>query len=157
MISVALSLPYCKIFTHCNLLCASILTKTAKTPIPDNIMNIAIIRPAAVTDSNNGGSQKHANKAYDITGSDALSYSQVAEILSNEIGKKISYRDVTEEDARKGMKQLGADDWFIDAMLELFRITRAGYGSQTTTAVEHIVGRKPISFAKFAKDYAEVL
>ena len=84
------------------------------------------------------------NKSYDITGSDALSYSQAAEILSSEAGKKISYVDVTEEDARKGMKQMGADDWFIDVMLELFRITRAGYGSQTTTAVEHIIGRKPI-------------
>ena len=97
------------------------------------------------------------NKSYDITGSDALSYSQGAEILSSEAGKKISYVDVTEEDARKGMKQMGADDWFIDVMLELFRITRAGYGSQTTTAVEHIMGRKPISFAQFAKDYAKVL
>ena len=56
------------------------------------------------------------------------------------------------------MKQMGADDWFIDVMLELFRITRSGYGSQTTTnAVEHIMGRKPIPFAQFAKDYAEVL
>ena len=44
----------------------------------------------------------------------------------------ISYVDVTEEDAKKGMKQLGADDWFIDVMLELFRITRAGYISQST-------------------------
>jgi uncharacterized protein YbjT (DUF2867 family) len=105
----------------------------------------------------NGGSQQHVNKAYDVTGRDALSYSQVAQILSSEVAKKISYVDVTEEDARKGMKQMGADDCFIDVMLELFRITRAGYGSQTTAAVEHIIGRKPISFAQFAKDYAEVL
>jgi hypothetical protein len=42
-------------------------------------------------------------------------------------------------------------------MLELFRIIRSGYGLQTTTAVEHIIGRKPISFAQFAKDYAEAL
>ena len=46
------------------------------------------------------------NKAYDITGSDALSYSQVAEILSSEVGKKISYVDVTEEDARKVCQRL---------------------------------------------------
>ena len=57
------------------------------------------------------------NKAYSSTDSDALSYSQAAEILSSEVGKKIS-----EEDARKEMKQIGADDWFIDVMLELFRI-----------------------------------
>ena len=47
-------------------------------------------------------------------------------------------------------------DWFIDIMIELFRIIRAGYESETTTVVEHITGRKPISFAQFAKDYAEV-
>jgi hypothetical protein len=55
------------------------------------------------------------------------------------------------------MKKTDADDWFIDAMLELFRITRADYGSQTTTAVEHIIGRKPIPFAQFAMDYAKIL
>jgi uncharacterized protein YbjT (DUF2867 family) len=96
--------------------------------------------------TNNGASQQHVNKAYDITGSDSLSYNQVAEIFSSEVGKKISYRDITEEDARKGMKQMGADDWFVDVMLELFRITRRGYGSQTTTAVEQIIGRKPHIF-----------
>jgi hypothetical protein len=42
-------------------------------------------------------------------------------------------------------------------MLQLFRITGAGYGSQTTSAVEHITGRKPISFAQLANDYSEVL
>jgi hypothetical protein len=40
--------------------------------------------------------------------------------------------------------------------MELFRIIRAGYGSGTTTVVEDITGRKPIPFAQFAKDYAEV-
>jgi hypothetical protein len=38
-------------------------------------------------------------------------------------------------------------------MLELFRVIKAGYGSQTTTAVESITGREIISFAQF-KDYA---
>jgi hypothetical protein len=40
-------------------------------------------------------------------------------------------------------------------MMELFRIIRAGYGSETTTVVEDITGRKSISFAQFAKDYAK--
>jgi len=119
-----------------------------------DVRDVANITSTILANNNNDGSHKHVNKAYDITGSDALSYGQAAEILSSEIGKKISYKDVTEEDARKGMKQLGADDWFIDVMLELFRITRAGYGSQTTTTVKHLVGREPMSFSQFAKDYA---
>jgi uncharacterized protein YbjT (DUF2867 family) len=99
---------------------------------------------------------RHQNKAYGITGQEALSYSQAAEIISKEIGRKISYIDIPEEDARKGMKEIGMDDWFIDVMMDGFNyIIRGGYGSQTTTAVEQITGRKPISFAQFAKDYAE--
>jgi len=50
---------------------------------------------------------RHENETYGITGQEPLSYSQAAEILSNEVGKKISYVDVTEEDTRKGMKEIG--------------------------------------------------
>jgi hypothetical protein len=53
------------------------------------------------------------------------------------------------------MKQIGMSDWFVDIMMELFSIIRAGYGSETTTVVENITGRKPIPFAQFAKDYAK--
>jgi uncharacterized protein YbjT (DUF2867 family) len=119
--------------------------------------DIGAVAAVMLTNTNHGASQQHENKAYDITGQDALSYRQVADILSNEVGKKISYIDITEDDARKGMKQIGMDEWFINIMIELFRIIREGYGSETTTAVEHITGRKPISFAQFAKDYAEAL
>jgi uncharacterized protein YbjT (DUF2867 family) len=119
--------------------------------------DIAAISAEILTKNNSGSSRQHyENKAYDITGPDALSYGQAADILSSEAGKKISYVNITEEVARKGMKQIGIGDWFIDIMMELFRIIRAGYGSETTTVVEDITGRKPIPFAQFAKDYAEV-
>lgn len=118
--------------------------------------DIAAITAGILTRNNSGSSLQHKNKAYDITGPDAISYGQAADILSSEAGKKISYVNITEEDARKGMNQIGMSDWFIDIMMELFRIIRAGYGSETTTVVEDITGRKPISFAQFAKDYAKV-
>jgi len=119
--------------------------------------DIAAITSEILTKNNSESSrQLYENKTYDITGPDALSYGQAADILSNVAGKKISYVNITEEDARKGMKQIGMTDWFIDIMLELFRTIRAGYGSETTTSVEDITGRRPIPFAQFAKDYAEV-
>ncbi len=119
--------------------------------------DIAAIAVRMRTNNRDGESQQqYGNKGYDITGQDALSYRQVADILSNEVGKKISYIEITEDDVQKGMEQTGIDGWHIDIMIELFRIIRAGYRSETTTAVEHITGRKPISFAQFAKDYAEV-
>jgi uncharacterized protein YbjT (DUF2867 family) len=119
--------------------------------------DIAAVTVEILTKNNPGSSRQHyENNAYDITGPNALSYGLAADILSSEAGKKISYVNITEEDAQKGMKQIGMGGWFIDIMMELFRINRAGYGSETTTVVEDITGRKPIPFAQFAKDYAEV-
>lgn len=49
---------------------------------------------------------------------------------------------------------MGMEEWLIDAMMESYSIIRAGNASQTTTVVEQITGRKPITFRQFAKDYA---
>ncbi len=112
----------------------------------------AVATEILLTKSN--GSQQQKNKAYDITGHDALSYSQAAEILSGGIGKKISYIDIGEEDARKGMKKMGMEDWLIDAIMEFYYIIRTGHASRTTNAIEQITGRKPVSFEQFVRDYA---
>jgi uncharacterized protein YbjT (DUF2867 family) len=117
--------------------------------------DVAAIAVKMLMNSNNGEDKQYMNKGYDITGPEALTYSEVAEIFSNEFGKKISFIDMTEDAARTGMKQIGMNGWFINIMIELFRIIRAGYGSETTDAMERITGRKPISLAQFAKDYAE--
>ena len=97
---------------------------------------------------------QHTSKAYDITGGEALSYGQAAEILSKEIGKKVNYINISPEDARKGMKGAGMDEWTINSMIELFEITREGYASTISPTVEQITGNKPISFGQFVKDYA---
>lgn len=52
------------------------------------------------------------------------------------------------------MKDMGADDWTINSMIELFGIARAGYLSKISPAVEEVTGNKPITFSQFARDYA---
>ena len=47
------------------------------------------------------------------------------------------------------------EDWLIDGMMELYNIIRDGHAAQITNTVEQIVGKKPISFSQFAKEYAE--
>jgi uncharacterized protein YbjT (DUF2867 family) len=98
--------------------------------------------------------RKHDNKSYVITGPEALSYSQVTEIISKEISRKISYIDTEEEEACKAMESMGVEDWLIDAILEDFYNTKVGNRSKTTITVEQILGRKPTSFAQFIRDYA---
>jgi uncharacterized protein YbjT (DUF2867 family) len=112
--------------------------------------DVAAVSVKALTSKN----QQHIGKAYAITAEEAISYRQAAEMLSKEVGRRISYVDIPEE-ARKGMKQNGMDDWLVDAIMEFYMIIKADHASQTTNIVEQITGRKPIHFSQFAKDYAE--
>ena len=119
-----------------------------------DVRDIAAVAAKLLTKNNGNRGQQYENKAYDITGPEALSYSQAAEIISKEIGRKISYVDIPEEDARKAMKGIGMEDWLIDAMMEFYNIIRAGYASQITNTVEQIIGRNPTSFAQFVRDHS---
>ena len=119
-----------------------------------DVRDIAAVAVQSLCDSSKNDESNHTRKAYDITGSEALSYGQAAEILSKEIGKQVNYVNISDEDARKGMKDMGVDDWTINSMIELFGITRAGYLSEISPAVEQVAGNKPITFSQFARDYA---
>jgi uncharacterized protein YbjT (DUF2867 family) len=115
--------------------------------------DVAAVSVRALTTNDNN--QRHIGKAYPITGQEAISYGQAAEILSKEGGRRISYVDIPEQDARKAMKENGMYDWLIDTIMEFYSIIKAGRASKTTNVFEQVVGRNPISFNQFAKDYAE--
>jgi uncharacterized protein YbjT (DUF2867 family) len=99
--------------------------------------------------------EEHFNKTYMITGSEALSYYRAAEILSNATGKKIDYVNISDQEARGAMKEVGLDDWLIDTISDLYTLYRKGYASHVSPAIEEVTGKKPKTFARFAKDYAE--
>jgi uncharacterized protein YbjT (DUF2867 family) len=96
---------------------------------------------------------RHVNKVYEITGQEALSYYQAAEILSNATGKKIDYVNISDEEARGAMKEVGLNDWLINHQSDLYTYFRKGYASHISSAIEEVTGKKPITFAQFAKDY----
>jgi uncharacterized protein YbjT (DUF2867 family) len=110
---------------------------------------------AVVVKALTSDSQQHIGKAYAVTAHEVISYRQAAEILSKELGRRILYVDISEEEARKGMKDSGMDDWLVDAIMEFYSIIKAGRASKTTNVFEQVMGRKPITFSQFAKDYAE--
>lgn len=122
----------------------------AKVSIVD-IRDIAAVAVKALLDKNG----RHNNKTYLITGPEAVSYYQAAEILSNATGKKIDYINISEEEARGALKETGMDDWLISTILELYAYFRKGYASQVSSAVEEVTGKRPTTFAQFARDNAD--
>ena len=128
--------------------------ENAKVSVVD-VRDIAAVAVKALTE-NGDNNNRHNNKAYLITGPEALSYHQMAELLSNATGKKISYVSISEEEARAAMKEMGMDDWLINTISELANYFKKGYASQVSSAVEEITGKKPLSFSQFANDYAQL-
>jgi uncharacterized protein YbjT (DUF2867 family) len=120
-----------------------------------SLVDVRDIAAVAVKSLTEDRSDKHNNKTYLITGPEALSYYQAAEILSSATDKKISYVNISEEEARGAMKEMGMSDWLINTISELHDYFRKGNASQVSSAVEEVTGKKPISFSQFAKDYAE--
>jgi uncharacterized protein YbjT (DUF2867 family) len=119
-----------------------------------SLVDVRDIAAVAVKSLTEGRNDKHDNKTYLITGPEAQSYHQAAEILSNATDKKISYVNISEEEARGAMKEMGMSDWIINTISELYDYFRKGNASQVSSAVEEVTGKKPISFSQFAKDYA---
>ena len=98
---------------------------------------------------------KHYNKTYMVTGPEALSYHQAADILSNATGKKIDYVNISEEETRDALKETGMDDWLINTILGLYTLYRNDYASEVSSAVEEVTGRKATTFVEFATDHAD--
>lgn len=117
-----------------------------------DVRDIAAVAVKALTGDGNG---RHKGKVYTITGPEILSYHQAAEILSEATGKKIRYLNVPEEEYRQEMKDSGIGDWWINVIMEVYEFYKSRTQEQISTAVEEITGKKPITFAQFAKDYAE--
>lgn len=97
----------------------------------------------------------HEGKAYDITGPEALSNYEVAQLLSEVTGKQVDYIDLTEAAIKQGMTSSGMPDTMANAMVELYTLQKEGKLTQTTDTVEKIVGRKPHTMRQFLQDHRD--
>jgi uncharacterized protein YbjT (DUF2867 family) len=114
-----------------------------------DVRDIAAVAVEALTKSG------HENKAYNITGPEAVSNYDIANILSKTTDRKITYVNISDDEARKGMKENGMQEWTINALMELYNFQKAGKASHVSLDVERVTNKKPISFEQFAKDYFE--
>lgn len=69
------------------------------------------------------------NRSIEITGPDAVSYTDVASKLSHATGQPVEFVDVPESSAKESMLESGLGDWLSEAFLELFQVYRANLGS----------------------------
>jgi uncharacterized protein YbjT (DUF2867 family) len=97
----------------------------------------------------------HDRRAYEITGSEALTYAQVAETLSRACGRTISYARPSSAQFKARMLAAGQDAEFVSVMGAIYALARFGMAAGTSDELESLIGRKPTTFAQWAGTQAE--
>jgi uncharacterized protein YbjT (DUF2867 family) len=87
----------------------------------------------------------HASAHYDVTGPEALSYTDVAAKLTSVMGRRISYVAASDDAVRQALLGAGLTGWFANALVGLYQDYRrsgtGGYAAQVTGIVQRLTGR----------------
>ena len=87
----------------------------------------------------------HAGAHYDVTGPEALSYTDVAAKLTIAMGRRISYVGASDAAVRQALLGAGLPEWFASALIGLYQDYRrsgsGGYAAQVTGTVQRLTGR----------------
>ena len=96
--------------------------------------------------------EAHQNRGYAITGPEAIDYWQVAEILSEELGRKIIYTSPKPSFAKKyWITVRGMEKEYCNVMGMLYMMTRLGTARKVTPVFEQVMGKKPRTFQQFVQ------
>ncbi|MCB9642464.1 MAG: SDR family oxidoreductase [Myxococcales bacterium] len=93
--------------------------------------------------------QDHAGQTYVLTGPEALSENEVAQILSGIVGRDIHYVNLSPEQYAGGMRSNGLPEWLIKDLLDLEQIKANGWAEAVAHDVEKVLGRPALRM----KDY----
>ncbi|MFZ2446866.1 MAG: NmrA family NAD(P)-binding protein [Syntrophobacteraceae bacterium] len=88
---------------------------------------------------------------YNLTGPEALSYTQAARTISGVCDRNIIYYDTPEEAMLRGARDLGMPAGALSYLALLYAAVREGRASPITDNVRQVTGKDPISFAEFAR------
>jgi uncharacterized protein YbjT (DUF2867 family) len=112
------------------------------------------IAAVAVATLTGGG---HAGKTYTLTGPQALTFYQVASILSRQTGRPLRHVRVPPDKVRVALQGRGVAAWYADDMAKLHSMLAVGYEEVVTDDIHRVTGRPPRTLAQFAGDHAGVL
>ncbi len=92
------------------------------------------------------------NKAFDITGPQAVDHDEVAQEISSVTGKKVIYQEIPATELKKGLLSAGLPEDYSDFLLMIMGFLKEGYNAAVTTAVKDILGRGPRTLHQYAQD-----
>ena len=99
--------------------------------------------------------EEHINKAYTLTGHEAITYDEVAAIMSDVLNRNINYSNPGIFEFRRTLIQRGTPKEFANIMTLLYTMTKLGTAKNVTDDAEKLLNRKPITFRKYVEDHKQ--
>ena len=94
----------------------------------------------------------HEGRAYDITGPEALSNTQLATMLTAMLENQVTYISIPDEDLRHILLDTGMPDWYADSLVRLYQFYRQGGGATVATDLEQLIRRRPRTMASYLQE-----
>ncbi|TFC93188.1 SDR family oxidoreductase [Cryobacterium sinapicolor] len=98
----------------------------------------------------------HLRTAYTLSGEQSLNYDQVAEILSEVLGRRITYARPSSGDYLARLAEQGAPADFIAVQKMIYRVVRLGVSAFPNRAIRRLTGEPATTFRQFAADHRDV-
>ncbi len=95
----------------------------------------------------------HEGKTYTLTGPAAISFHDIAEMLSEVLGKKVDYIPISLAKAKETMLGIGLSEWKAEVLIEYARAHSQGYSNFTTEDIEQLTGHTATSYKEFLTDF----
>jgi NAD(P)H dehydrogenase (quinone) len=89
----------------------------------------------------------HAGRTYDLTGPQALTFAEMAAVVSEATGRPVSFHDESLPEAYASRASYGAPDWQVDAWVSTYTAVAAGQMAGVSSAVADLIGRPATSLA----------
>lgn len=112
-----------------------------------DVRDIAAVGARALTEDG------HVNQAYPLTGAEALSYGEVAQIFSEVLGRPIRYRSPSILTFALRMRARRLPWSFILVMTGIYTTARLGLAATVTPDTARLLGRPPITMRQYITDY----
>jgi uncharacterized protein YbjT (DUF2867 family) len=96
------------------------------------------------------------NQGVELTSNEALDYIEIAEVLSDVLGRAITYSNPSNRHFGRVWRERGYPLAQILVMEALYTVAKLGFANHLTKDTERILGRSPLSFRQFAEDYRNV-
>jgi len=111
---------------------------------PDDVADVAVVALTA---------EPHDSRLLMVTGSQSLTYEQIAEELSRATGRPVSFVAVPDDAAHSAFLASGMPPWFAQQLITLFGLLRQGAAAETTDVVRDITGHEPRTLRQFAHEH----